>query len=478
MLDKEVGERMEILIIGGGSVGEKLASELGEPFNILEGDPSRVFELRNKLDDSEVRSQVFHGDGSSRDDLERAGANTCDVGVVLMNKDMENLQCAMILKDIGVKRIIARVNQASNMYRFIGIGTEVFLHPMGHEEGLIRTMLFPDMNHAIQVFVGERSPTIGRSIRELNLPSGSMIGAILRGDELLPGDPGTIIRSGDLIAIDTIGKKAREVWKIFSRSGKEDLSGHLLFPLFKDRSLEAIKEAELLALRLGSEIAFIVQPGREELHTAALGFISTKIPTSSITSGEKGEMVNFLEGRPKQNIIQRKRKKLILEEILHAHLRDESHHIDILVVPGPKGRTFYSPFFSNNLDRLIQRSPMPVLVSRSYKPYRNILVYLHKHMTLEIPYAIQLSRAMGSEITAMYTTPNRKKAVYMKHFAGVYKVMVNMRRVEGNPTVELIKEVKENHYGLIIIRKNLRELQYSQVRRLIHLWNGSILMVP
>ena len=345
MLDKEVGERMEILIVGGGSVGEKLASELGEPFNILEGDPSRVFELRNKLDDSKVRSQVFHGDGSSRDDLERAGANTCDVGVVLMNKDMENLQCAMILKDIGVKRIIARVNQASNMYRFIGIGTEVFLHPMGHEEGLIRTMLFPDMNHAIQVFVGERSPTIGRSIRELNLPSGSMIGAILRGDELLPGDPGTIIRSGDLIAIDTIGKKAREVWKIFSRSGKEDLSGHLLFPLFKDRSLEAIKEAELLALRLGSEIAFIVQPGREELHTAALGFISTKIPTSSITSGEKGEMVNFLEGRPKQNIIQRKRKKLILEEILHAHLREESHHIDILVVPGPKGRTFYSPFF-------------------------------------------------------------------------------------------------------------------------------------
>ncbi len=117
-------------------------------------------------------------------------------------------------------------------------------------------------------------------------------------------------------------------------------------------------------------------------------------------------------------------------------------------------------------------------MSRSYKPYRKVLVYLHKHMTLEVPYAIQLSRAMGSEITAMYTAPNRKKAAYMKRFAGVYKVTVNMRRIEGNPTVELIKEVKENHYDLIIIRKNLRELQYSQVRRLIHLWSGSILMVP
>jgi len=44
--------------------------------------------------------------------------------------------------------------------------------------------------------------------------------------------------------------------------------------------------------------------------------------------------------------------------------------------------------------------------------------------------------------------------------------------------VELIKEVRENHYDLIIIKKEISDIQTSQLRRLVHLWTGSVLLVP
>ena len=65
---------MRILILGGGSVGGKLARELKVPFTLIESDPSRVFQLKMELADKKGDFQILHGDGSSRDDLERGGA--------------------------------------------------------------------------------------------------------------------------------------------------------------------------------------------------------------------------------------------------------------------------------------------------------------------------------------------------------------------------------------------------------------------
>ena len=469
---------MRILILGGGSVGGKLARELKVPFTLIESDPSRVFQLKMELADKKGDFQILHGDGSSRDDLERGGAQEADAAVVLMNKDVENLESALILREMGANRIIARVNDPQNMYRFIGIGAEVFLHPIGYEEGLIRTMLFPDIKHAVQIFVREDSPAIGKTIEGLRLPEGSVIGAVLRGDELLPADPRTEIHPGDLIAVDTVGKRAKEVWRIFSRKGSADITGHVLFPLLKDRDLAAVREAELLAKRMGSEMLFITRPDREDLLTSARGFISTRVKNSSVSL--KGEELCVLDeggdiGRPR---LGRKRQKMALERIIEEHSREGSPHLDIVIIPGPRSKFFYSPFITNDLDRLIDRSPIPILISRCSKPYRNILIYLHGHRSFDIPYSIQICRATGASLTALYTPANRKKAQYMKRFAQVYKVDVSLKRVVGNPTVELIKEIKDKHYDMVILRKGLKEIQISQLRRIVHLWTGSVLVVP
>jgi trk system potassium uptake protein TrkA len=469
---------MNVLILGGGSVGGKLALELDEPFTLIEADPSRVWELKDLLKDKETYHSVIHGDGNDLDVIERAGGSEFDVAIVLMNRDFENLEAVSILRDIGIPRIIARVNRSHNMYKFIGLGAEVFQHPIGYEEGLIRTMLFPDVKHAVQIFVKEGSPAVGRTIKELGLPEGSVIGSILREDELIPPIPNTHIHAGDLIAIDTVGKRAGSVWKVFSKSGKVESSGHVLYPLMRERDLVAVKEVELLAKRLGSEIYFISHAGKEDLVVSAQGYISKRVPFSVIPAGSVTEeelkqsfdKALYVPGLDKTG--------RMLRNLMLSHVDSASPHLDIFVVPGPKEGILYMPFLSTKLDKLISVSPMPVLVSRSSKRYRSILLYLHSNCVEEVSIAIQLCRVMGARVTALYKPRNSKRAQYLKRFAQVYRVEVNVKKIVGNPTVELISEVKEEKPDLIVLKANIREIQTSQLRRLIHIWEGSILMVP
>ncbi|MBN1539628.1 MAG: TrkA family potassium uptake protein [Candidatus Thermoplasmatota archaeon] len=466
---------MKVLILGGGSVGSKLALDLEEPFALIEADPSRVWQLRNMLKGKEVDLRIIHGDGTSVDTIESAGSDF-DVAVVLMNKDAENLEAVSILKGLNVPRIIARVNKSHNMYRFIGMGAEVFLHPIGYEEGLIRTMLFPDANHALQIFVRDGSPAIGRTIKELGLPKGSVIGSILRDDELIPPTPSTEIMMGDLIAIDTVGKKATQAWKAFSKTGKVESSGHLLFPLSNARDLGPIKEVELLSKHLGSEIVLIPLKDDHGLITSARGLISTRLPLRVLEPCPTDEPTR--DDKECVDLPGLGHKDRYLLRTIRDHMEEGSPHLDVFIVPGPKPPILFMPFMSRPLDRMIANSPMPVLISRSVRKYRKILLYLHSNCVQEISVAIQLSRAMGSNITAVYRPRNSRRAQYLKRFAQVYNIKVEERKVIGNPTVELIKEVKESHHDLIIIKKDQKDIQTSQLRRLVHIWTGSMMLVP
>ncbi|OYT46465.1 hypothetical protein B6U90_00975 [Thermoplasmatales archaeon ex4484_6] len=466
---------MRILIIGGGSVGGKLATDLRDPFVLVESDPSRVWELREMLGFDDDSRNVVHGDGTSRETLEPL-SNDIEAAVVLMNRDSENLEAVSTLKELGIKKIIARVNRSENMARFMEFGAEVFLHPTGYEEGLIRTMLYPDTKHAIQIFVREGSPAIGRSIRELELPEGTVIGSILREDRLIPPEPSLVIQNGDLIALDTVGSGARKAWRIFSRTGRIGPSGHILIPLSRERDLTAVKEGEMLAKSLGSEMIFIVRPGSEELLKTVGGFISKRIPFKVIHSNNSTR--EMMEGSRRISWERKERHEMELMSILEEHMREGAPHVDLVILPPPSKPPIYFPFLPQSIDRLIEGSPIPVLVSRNPKTYRRILMYIHSRSTQEINIAIEIARTTGARITALYKRPNRKRAQYLQRFAQVYRVEVDIVRFAGNPTVELIKEVKRNLHDLILLKSNLKELQTSQMRRLVHLGERSVIVVP
>ena len=99
-----------VAIIGGGNVGYMLAQNLEDmkiKTKIIEKDYERCEYLSQVLD----KTLVINGDGTNLKLLDEEEIGTCDVTIAVTNNDERNLLCSLLVKQLGVKRVIARVSR-------------------------------------------------------------------------------------------------------------------------------------------------------------------------------------------------------------------------------------------------------------------------------------------------------------------------------------------------------------------------------
>ncbi|SHI16609.1 potassium channel family protein [Clostridium intestinale] len=219
---------MKVVIIGGGQVGEHIASLL------LNNDYSvKVIDNREHIVDKlkkELPSEtVILGNGTDPNILEAAGINSADVVVSVTGADEVNLVASTIAKfEFGVSRVVARVNNPKNSWLYnIGMGVDVAVNQadlMAHiviEEMDLKNM-FTLMKLSlggysiVQIKVDEASKAVHKEVKALNIPSNSKLITIYRGEEvILPGGD-TVINAGDSILALANSETQAEVNKIFS----------------------------------------------------------------------------------------------------------------------------------------------------------------------------------------------------------------------------------------------------------------------
>jgi trk system potassium uptake protein TrkA len=123
---------LHIIIIGAGDVGYNLAKMLSyerHDIVIIENDPERYARAADGLD-----AQVYLASGTSFKILERAGIKDADMVVSVTNSDEVNLLTAIMAKQYGVKRTVARVKNAEFLDEKSPINAEKFnidliIHP-------------------------------------------------------------------------------------------------------------------------------------------------------------------------------------------------------------------------------------------------------------------------------------------------------------------------------------------------------------
>jgi trk system potassium uptake protein TrkA len=206
---------MYIIIIGGGQVGYFLAKALldeGHELLVLEKDAARTAFICNELGSVCVR-----GDGCEMATLEEAGAGRADMFVAVTGEDEDNLvSCQAAKHKFNVRRTVARVNNPNNetIFRKMGIDVaisstsiilenieeEVPTHPITHlldiqEQGL----------EIVEVKIPPHSTTIGKTVKELPLPTGNTLSLVIRGQQkpFVP-DEDTVLEAEDqIVAITT-----------------------------------------------------------------------------------------------------------------------------------------------------------------------------------------------------------------------------------------------------------------------------------
>lgn len=206
---------MYIIIIGGGKVGFYLAKALldeGHEVLVVEKDAGRTDFIRNELG-----SICLRGDGCEVTTLTEVGTGRADMFIAVTGDDDDNLVACQVAKyKFNVPRTIARISNPKNetIFKKLGIDVtvsstniileyieqEVPTHPLTHLLNIRDSGL-----EIVEVKIPPNSPIIGKIVKDLSLPPGSVLSLLIRKQEK-PQVPTaeTILQAGDqIIAVTT-----------------------------------------------------------------------------------------------------------------------------------------------------------------------------------------------------------------------------------------------------------------------------------
>ena len=202
---------MKVIIIGQGKLIYFLAKQFiskGYYLTIINQDIAEATALSRQL-----KATVMVGDGSNPLVLKEAGAYRADVLLSLTSQDEDNLvACQIAKKRYGVPRTIALVNDPEHQQVFEQLGITVAFSPIELLANLIEQQTdFEELKNLIPVAEGKvtvaeiainhDSPAVGKTLQELELPPGTLIGCILREGEVIVPSGWTSLQVADRLIL-------------------------------------------------------------------------------------------------------------------------------------------------------------------------------------------------------------------------------------------------------------------------------------
>lgn len=213
-----------IMIVGGGRIGFYVAKTLEEDnisVKIIERDIERCKFLLKSL----KKSIILHGDGSDQKLLEEENVNDMDVFAAISNNEELNIMASMLAKSLGVKKVIAIVNRPDYLPLAYNLGIDAVLSPRLITAGTILryvrsgnilslTTVAEGKAEIMEAEVKDGSILIGKTLQEVELPKKTLIGAIVRGDNVIIPSGNDKIASNDKLIIFTLRESIRQVEKL------------------------------------------------------------------------------------------------------------------------------------------------------------------------------------------------------------------------------------------------------------------------
>lgn len=228
-LRREEGSYKRILIVGGGNIGYRLAKALENKYRLklIERDEKRAKFLSENLS----KTVVLVGSASDKALLEEENIENIDVFCALTNDDESNIISSMLAKRLGARKVMTLINKAAYVDLVQGGVIDIAISPQQTTIGSLLThvrrgdvvnvhSLRRGAAEAIEAIAhGDKqsSKVVGRAIHDINLPSGTTIGAIVRGNEVIIAHNNVVVESDDHIILFVVDKsKIAEVERLFS----------------------------------------------------------------------------------------------------------------------------------------------------------------------------------------------------------------------------------------------------------------------
>lgn len=217
-----------ILIAGGGLIGERLAQEIEHQYSVkvIERSAERCEELAASLEEA----VVLRGDATDRELLLEENIEYTDVFCALTNDDEVNIMSSLLAKRLGARQVMALITKPSYVDLVQDGQVDIAISPqLATTSSLLTHVRRGDVAQVHRLRRGaaeameaiahgrpEESKVVGRRIADIDLPPGTSIGALVRGDDVLIAHDDTVVETDDHVILFLVDKsRAPQVERLF-----------------------------------------------------------------------------------------------------------------------------------------------------------------------------------------------------------------------------------------------------------------------
>lgn len=205
-----IREPRDLVIVGGGIVGEHLATMLEKErlsVKLIEDNEDRCRVLAKKL----TRTVIINDNGSDPSVLRNENVSMADVLICATDNEEQNLLASLIGKHLGVSKVISRYSKREyeEIFGMSGIDASVgYYHVVANEiiketvhnyEVMLLLEKFSEEFFDLKVTSGCR--IIGKKVGEIEMPKMSTLALVVKEGRAIIPSPETVIEEGDKVFI-------------------------------------------------------------------------------------------------------------------------------------------------------------------------------------------------------------------------------------------------------------------------------------
>jgi trk system potassium uptake protein len=215
-MDKPV---KRVMIAGGGNIGLRLAKALETDYlvKIVEFNKRRCEILSSTLN----KALVLQGDVTDEALLESENIGEMDIFIAVTDDDENNIMSCLLAKRFGARRVISLINRRSYVDLLQAGQIDIAISPAQTTIGSLLAhvrrgdvaqvhSLRRGAAEALEAVVhGDASSCklVGRRLEEIDLPKGTTIAALVRGEQVIMAHHDTVIQTDDHVIVFVTNKK-------------------------------------------------------------------------------------------------------------------------------------------------------------------------------------------------------------------------------------------------------------------------------
>ena len=214
-----------LMILGGSQIGMRIALELQDTMNIklVEYITDKAYRLAETLD----KTLIINEDGRNIEAMLEEGLSNMDAFVAVTGRSETNILAAMLAKHMGVKKVIAEVENLNYIKLAESIGIDTIINKkLITASNIFRFTLSTDVQaikcltgseaEVLEFIVKPNSPATKYKIKDLGFPADAIIGGIVRGDKVFIAVGNTEISAYDRVVVFAMPDAIARIGKYFN----------------------------------------------------------------------------------------------------------------------------------------------------------------------------------------------------------------------------------------------------------------------